>query len=127
MKLRIHTNSIRLRVTRTDLKRLIGTGRIAETVILGVAAEANLTYALEWAHMPQPITMVYRPREIAVVVSSEAAREWADQPRQVGIYGRVAVAGGELELIVEKDFACLNGEAAENLDTFPNPKSGAAC
>ena len=32
-----------------------------------------------------------------------------------------------LDLIVEKDFACLDLSDADNEDTFPNPNSGAIC
>ena len=127
MKLRIHANSLRLRISRSDLKRLIETGRIAETIHFGLAADARLTYSLEQANTQLQMTMVYRPQEVAVIVSSEAAREWADRSEQVGLYCRVAVGDRELELVVEKDFACLDRDSAENRDTFPNPKRGMAC
>lgn len=32
-----------------------------------------------------------------------------------------------LELILEKDFACLDRSDADNHDTFPNPLIGASC
>lgn len=32
-----------------------------------------------------------------------------------------------LELILEKDFACLDRSDADNHDTFPNPFIGASC
>jgi hypothetical protein len=45
----------------------------------------------------------------------------------VGVYGRLYVWNGELMLLVEKDFACLDGTNADNDDTFSNPNIGIAC
>jgi hypothetical protein len=47
---------------------------------------------------------------------------------QVGIYATVDRGeNGTLNLVVEKDFACLDLSDADNLDTFPNPELGAVC
>jgi hypothetical protein len=37
------------------------------------------------------------------------------------------VSTGQLEIAVEKDWACLDKDEAENVDTFPNPNAGASC
>jgi hypothetical protein len=34
---------------------------------------------------------------------------------------------GALQILVEKDFACLNGPPEQNVDTFPNPLVGTKC
>ena len=34
---------------------------------------------------------------------------------------------GTLALLIEKDFACLDGSEADNEDTFPNPNDGTSC
>jgi hypothetical protein len=47
---------------------------------------------------------------------------------QIGIYSAVNLGGREmLDVIVEKDFACLDLSDADNHDTFPNPQIGAVC
>lgn len=47
---------------------------------------------------------------------------WA-QSDQVGIYVTLDLGlHGNLDLVVEKDFACMDLSDADNLDTFPNPK-----
>ncbi len=127
MKLRINGNSLRLRVSRSELKHLLETGRIEETIQLGLDPEARLTYALELTKAPKEITAIYRNKEVAVVLSSESARRWAGSPEQVGVYGCLDVCNGELALLVEKDFACLDGTDSDNEDTFPNPNIGAVC
>lgn len=126
MKLRIKGNTLRLRGSRSEVARLIESGRIEETIQFAPAPEARLTYALELSDAQPEVAVRYRPQEVAVLVASETARLWA-QSDQVGIYANLSVAEGVLEIAVEKDFACLDGSDAENEDTFPNPQQGAVC
>lgn len=125
MKLRINGNSLRLRITPSELARLLATGRIQETIHFASGPGAHLTYALE--HTPQAATMAvqYTPGEVIVLVPSAAAHHWAGG-QDVGIYGTSVTTHGTIELAVEKDFACLDKNDAENVDTFRNPK-GVAC
>jgi hypothetical protein len=65
----------------------------------------------------------YSQGRIAVMVDQRELRIW-NEPSQVGIYASVSVGSHEsLEVIVEKDFACLDGSDEENEDTFANPLS----
>jgi hypothetical protein len=126
MKLRIKGNTLRLRVSRSEVARLIECGRIEETIQFAPQPEARLTYALEHSGAQQEVLVRYRAQEVAVLVPSETARLWA-QSEQVGIYCNLRIGEGVLEIAVEKDFACLDGTDAENEDTFPNPQQGAVC
>jgi hypothetical protein len=126
MKLRIKGNSLRLRVSPSEIKRLLNSGRIEETICFAPEQDEKLTYALECAPCEKEIAVRYRPQELTVVLSNDGARKWAGE-EQVGIYGSVDIGGSQLELAVEKDFACLDADDADNADTFPNPKSGVSC
>jgi len=121
MKLRIKGNSIRLRVSQTDMAALLREGRIAETIRFSPTADASLTYALEVRDAGDAICMEYRERTVTVVLSRTAARRWAGSD-DVGVYG-----DGPVELLVEKDFACLDGKDPVDGDAFPNPAAGMAC
>ena len=123
MKLRINGNSLRLRVSPLEVARLLETGRIEETIHLSPDQGAHLTYSLEHAPQAAAMGIRYTPQQVTVVVSSDAARHWADG-HDVGIYGETPTADGSLQLAIEKDFACLDKGATENSDTFPNPKAG---
>ena len=47
------------------------------------------------------------------------------QFRRIGwVYGLLAALNGELALLVEKGFACLDGTEADDEETFLNPDSG---
>jgi hypothetical protein len=125
MKLRIKGNSMRLRVSPSEMKRLLSAGRIEEVIHFGPAPDARLTYALEQAPSEDEMTVRYRPQEVTVILSAGNARAWAEGD-EVGIYGSFNVGNGQLELVVEKDFACLDKKDG-NEDTFPNPKGAQAC
>jgi len=125
MKLRIKGNSMRLRVSPSEMKRLLSSGRIEEVIHFGPEPEARLTYALEQSESEEQLTVRYLPQQVTVALSSESARSWA-QGEQVGIYGVIDVGSGQLDLAIEKDFACLDRNEG-NEDTFANPKSGQIC
>jgi hypothetical protein len=126
MKLRIKGNSLRFRVSPSEMARLLETGRIEETIHFGSEDGASLTYALERSPCAQAISVRYRPQEVTVEIPTKDARVWADG-EQVGLYGESGTRAGTLELAVEKDFACLDKDDEQNADTYPNPKQGAVC
>jgi hypothetical protein len=127
MKLRISGNSIRLRVRRSEVAKLSAGERIAETVHLGCSEQAALTYALGTEAGSVGVQVRYEGTEIAVLLPKDQTSTWA-ATEQVGIYATVDLgAYGKLDVIVEKDFACLDSSDAENKDTFPNPELGAVC
>jgi hypothetical protein len=127
MKLRIKGNSLRLRVSRSELDRFQAGERIEETIHFTAAPEATLTYALESALRPSPVSVRYGSREVTVILSQDRARIWEAQ-NEVGVYTTLDMGpAGSLEVAVEKDFACLDRSEDDNSDTFANPLAGASC
>jgi len=126
MKLRIKGESLRLRVSRSDLERLMQEGRIEESIHFGLSSDAQWNYALELGAIESVIAMRHAANEVAVILSKSEAKKWIETDA-VGIYGEVPGGAGSLELIVEKDFACLDREDEANTDAFPNPNAGRAC
>lgn len=128
MKLRIQGNSLRIRVGRSELAHFLSEGRITDTVRFTPAPEASLTYALEVSHSETSQTQVrYSPQEVAVILGSRQVAEWRLET-EVGIYTRVPIgAGDSLEVIIEKDFACLDRSDEDNKDTFANPLTATNC
>jgi hypothetical protein len=127
LKLRIKGNSLRLRVSRSELARFLAGEEIAETIRFAAAQEAKLTYALARGTQASAAIVRYRPQEVTVLLSEEQAQSWS-QENEVGVYTLVDIAPeGLLELIVEKDFACLDRSDENNKDTFANPLMGSVC
>jgi hypothetical protein len=125
MKLRIKGDSLRLRVGPSELERLIKVGRIEETIHFGLEEDARLTYALEVGG-EDPIAVRHEGTRVAVILPAAEVREWA-RSEEEGVYGEVAISGGQLEIAVEKDWACLDKSDGDNADTYPNPHEGASC
>jgi hypothetical protein len=127
MKLRIKGNSIRLRLLRPEVACLIDSGLVEETIYLGLGDQSAFTYALAIDPGLAETQLRYKPPKLAILLPKGAAATWAETD-QVGIYAAVEIEGhGTLDLIVEKDFACLDLSDADNRDTFPNPEIGAVC
>lgn len=126
MKLRIKGDSLRLRITPREVSRLLETGRIEETIHFGPETDARLSYALMTQSARENVMVRYLPGEITVLISTEQARIWAESDH-VGIYGAVEISCGQLQLAIEKDFACLDKDDTENQDRYPNPNQGAVC
>ncbi len=126
MKLRIKGNSLRLRLTPSELAGLLQSGRVEETIYFAPVQSASLTYAVE--HNPQAsgLSIRYLPENVTIVVPSAEVERWAGSS-EVGIYDTLGSDLHPLEVSIEKDFACLDKDDAENADTFPNPHQGAAC
>jgi hypothetical protein len=127
MKLRINGNSLRLRVSRSELARFQSGGRIEETIHFTASPEAKLTYALESASQSSLVKVRYGLNEVTVILSEARARIRGVEG-EVGVYDTVDIgSAGSLDVIVEKDFACVDRSDKENSDTFPNPHTGATC
>jgi len=129
MKLRLQANSVRLRLKQGEVKRLIEKGVVEESIRFFPGREA-LTYRLELSEAVAMPTARLKGSEVVVEVPAAAARQWAADANQVGLES-IQPAGADAEhgltLLVEKDFACLDGSDEQNADTFPNPLAGTKC
>lgn len=125
MKLRIKGDSLRFRITPSEMRKFLDTGRVEDTVHFGPTADAKLTYALEH-HPAAQLDLRYSNSEVAILIPSTQASAWASSD-EVGIYSTISVGEHSIEISVEKDWACLDGNDIDNSDTFPNPLQGTTC
>ncbi len=119
MKLRIKGNSIRLRLTQSEIRQ-VGAGQpVREEVLFGTG---HFAYAL----VPDPaigaMDARFRDGELEVRLPAAQAARWA-HTEQVGLEERVAGRpGAPLHLLIEKDFQCLHKRPDEDeSDHFRNP------
>ncbi|HEY8520792.1 MAG TPA: hypothetical protein VIN61_11980 [Gammaproteobacteria bacterium] len=121
MKLRVRGNSIRLRLTKSEVERLATAG-VAEDAVR-FAPQAELRYRVEV--VPDgPLAARYADSSVTVLVPRQALERWLD-PQEVSMRGEQALGGGEmLKILVEKDFACLVPRPDEPVeDLFENPRA----
>ncbi len=124
MKLRIRNNSIRLRLTQSEVAQFGENGYVEEAIEFGGAPASRLTYAL--ISLPEndsenDIASKFENSKITISVPSPQARQWVDSD-QVGIETDQDIGGNKLRILVEKDFACAAPRDGEDdSDAFPNP------
>ena len=115
MKLRLQGNSVRLRLTRSEVERLRDTGLVEESV--DFSGGELLAYRLQSRPEPGPVRAEFRQKTVTVSVSAEVAQAWAASD-EVGIYAQ----SGALAILVEKDFRCLSRPLDEqDRDAYPHP------
>jgi hypothetical protein len=122
MKLRIQGNSIRFRVTQSEMAALASGAKLEESTQFGPAPSEVLTYAIEMSPQCSYIYSSYSKGKIEVTFPADLVRTWASTG-QVGIEHSQPLARGEvLKITLEKDFHCLHSKLGEDQrDNFPNP------
>jgi hypothetical protein len=127
MKLRIRNNSIRLRLTQSEVAQFGESGYVEETIEFGGPTAPRLTYALTQNDTENDIAANFEDDKITISVPSRQAQQWVDSDR-AGIGTDQNIEGDRiLRILVEKDFACVTPRQGEDDDdAFPNPNS-AAC
>lgn len=114
MKLRLHANSLRLRLNRAELSTFAVDRRIEDSIAFG--AGAQFTFSLEMDRSAAGARAVYEPSRIRVLVAEAVAQDWIGTDR-VGIE---STPSSGPKVLIEKDFQCLHREG-DDPDAYPNP------
>ena len=114
MKLRIRGNSLRLRLTQSEVAALRDQGSVEETVHF--SPTSKLVYAIERSGGGE-IGARFEDGRILVQVPESIALEWCNTDR-VGFDG----VAGEVKVLVEKDWQCLAPRDEDESDAYPHPK-----
>ena len=127
MKLRIKGNSIRLRLSRSEVRQLANDGVVAQFTDFGDFSPQRFGYALHAVLEDPTVSARFADGRMIVRVPAGAVRQWA-QTDQIGIQAvQRTTDGGELRILIEKDLECIEPAADESQeDAFPNPQL-AAC
>jgi hypothetical protein len=125
MKIRIKGNSIRYRLTRTEVETFCRTGIYKETTDFG---HSMFTYVLKAKKGIDALEASFEENTITLFLSDKKLSEWATSDR-IGFSNTLDLPNGkQLSLLLEKDFACLDNTIEDQSDNYPNPKSGtSAC
>ncbi len=119
MKLRIHGNSLRLRLSQSEVSQFSKTGFVEDSLQLGPGA--NFAYTLESSSSIAAPQASYQNGWFRIQVPAAVGTEWFSTDC-VSIAGEQPLANGKtLSILVEKDFQCLHGDVARDPDAFPNP------
>ena len=118
MKLRISGNSIRLRLSRSEVAHFDLTGQIEDVVEFGPVSK--LSYMLT-AVEDSDLRSSYTTSGIRVQVPRDLAQEWA-RTDGVAISAEQPIGDSKtLQILIEKDFQCLHKDSGASADAYPNP------
>ena len=115
MKIRIKGNSVRYRLTKTDVDLFYKNQHLQDSTNFG---NRKLIYRLEAAEQDS-LTALFADNIITVTIPITKLAELAQTDR-VGFDGK----DGELYLLIEKDFQCLDNVEEDQSDNYPNPLAG---
>ncbi len=123
MKLRIRDNSIRLRLTRTEVDTVSSAGAVKSRVSL--PGGDGLDYILGSLRATESLSARSSDGALTVMLPESDVMQWAST-EQVSITADETLDDGKLlKILVEKDFTCLTPRDGEDdSDTFPHPLEG---
>ena len=127
MKLRVTKNSIRLRLSQTDVERFRETGVVDEKLVIGPGSDGSLTYCLARGN-GSAVSASLDGTTLTISLPASEADDWTATDR-VGIEGSQPTDNGSsVSILIEKDFACLTPRAGDDdKDTFPHPELSKNC
>jgi hypothetical protein len=119
MKLRIHGNSLRLRLSQSEVAQFSKTGFVEDSVQF--TPGVSFAYTLESSSSIRAPQVSFQNGWLKFQVPAAVGVEWFTTER-VGISGDQPLESGRhLSILIEKDFQCLHGDLERDPDAYPNP------
>lgn len=123
MKLRILDNSIRLRLTQSEVERIVNDGLVKGHV--GFSGNHSFSYSLESSPACVSVEAHISNNALTVRVPEAEIHAWATTEDVSIEADQVLDHEASLKILVEKDFACLAPrEGTDESDMFPHPQDG---
>ena len=120
MKIRIKGNSIRFRLTKSEVALFSEQGEYSEETRFN---DRSFRYALQASDKEKYLRVTFVDDTICFHVPIEFSASWAEN-NEVGIRNmQILDDGTELFLLLEKDFVCLDETFEDQSDNYPNPRA----
>lgn len=121
MKLRVKGNSIRLRLTKTEIANFGEQWVIEEKTEFPNAV--FFQYTLQGKTGIDELEAEFSENKITVFVPINILQQWTTTDI-VGFENKIDMGGGkQLFLLIEKDFVCLDSTFEDQSDNYPNPNA----
>lgn len=112
MKVRIKDNSVRFRLTQSEVALLGKAGSVSGTTeFIG----RSLVYTIE-SSTDEEISVSFIENTIVLKMPEKTVAEWVSTDR-VGFDGQ----SGLVKVLIEKDFVCIDNSLEDQSDNYPNP------
>ena len=119
MKIRIKGDSIRFRLTRTEVKTLSENGKIFEHTHFGTE---QFTYGIILNDTIDHLQASFNNGTITLSMPKSQGLSWSENDIVTFDHRVLTTKGNELYLLLEKDFTCLDNTVEDQSDNYPNPK-----
>jgi hypothetical protein len=118
MKIRIKDNSLRYRLTKSEVQILCSTGELHASTDFGVS---RFYYSIKVQEQVNELDAEFVGDCITLFFSKTEAASWTNSDRITYKCRKTWAKGSELSLLLEKDFVCLDHTEEDQSDNFPNP------
>ena len=116
MKLRCSTNSVRIRLRKSEVAELMEKGAIFEKV--GFGPEKSFSFSLSQDELSTKVQASISNNNLIVTLPYSLGGTWA-KTDQVGINGKQDIGNSDaLELLIEKDYPCVTRPDEDKSDFF---------
>ncbi len=120
MKIRIKGNSVRFRLSKTEIEKFKQTGLLTEQTEFG---DSIFSYAIKADAACEELKASFANNTLTVIVPAPIHQEWTNSD-VVGFENKWAFSQGkELFILIEKDFVCLDNTFEDQSDNYPNPNA----
>ncbi|CAN5848766.1 hypothetical protein BH11BAC4_BH11BAC4_08130 [soil metagenome] len=118
MKLRIKGNSIRVRLSRSEINKFVNTGYLEDQTSFGTNA---LIYAVQSSKDATAMNASFEQHKITLFVPEYLLTGWPKNDT-IGFNATMPLTGTDsLFLLLEKDFTCLDETTEDQSDNYENP------
>ena len=118
MKLRIKGNSLRYRLSRSEVAKFVTTGYLEEQTLFG---QNKFMYALQIAGNGDELAATFDQNKITMFVPAVLLQGWPEND-VVGFNANMPLTdSSSLYLLLEKDFICLDDTTEDQTDNYENP------
>lgn len=127
MKIRIEENAVRYRLRKSEVEKLSREGAV---VCHSRFPEGSLHYALRLDPAAKGMSASFALGTITITLPEAWGLAWPASDEVGFEAAQILEDGTKLELLVEKDFICLDRDPDMQQDQYPHPKSDggeAAC
>ena len=119
MKIRIKGNSIRYRLTKTEIDNFGKAGWLEEKTEF--INDHSFHYRLERKAGINNLEAFFSGNRICIFIPENFSTEWINTD-VIGFNHKMDIGDSkELFLLIEKDFVCLDDSFEDQSDNFPNP------
>lgn len=121
MKIRIRGNFVRFRLTQSEVKEISEKGLYEEKTVFGPGPDDVFTYRLQAQAGITQLQATFAQNTITMMLPADEAKTWHGNAK-VGFENMVDNGtNNPLQLLLEKDFACLDETVEDQSDNYPNP------